>query len=144
MNKNKVPLHYEQRRVSTSFLENKDRLLILKRSHKVATHKGMWACVSGRIEKNKTPYQQALKEIHEETSLTNEHIKLIRKGTPISIIDKQYKKIWKVYPFRFKVFNPKKIKIDWEHTKCRWINPENIDKYNIVPKLKETWQRVVS
>jgi len=39
-------------KIVTSFLTDNDKFLILKRSQKVKTMKGLWAGVSGIIEKN--------------------------------------------------------------------------------------------
>jgi 8-oxo-dGTP diphosphatase len=50
---------------------------------------------------------------------------------------------WIVHPFRFQVMKPEKIEMDWEHTELRWVDPEDIAKYETVPKLLETWERVV-
>jgi hypothetical protein len=34
------------------------------------------------------------------------------------------------------------IRIDWEHDEARWINPDEIQSYDTVPKLKETLESV--
>lgn len=38
--------------------------------------------------------------------------------------------------------NPDKIVIDWEHKEAKWIDPKDIAKYETVPGLKETLERV--
>lgn len=35
-----------------------------------------------------------------------------------------------------------KLKIDWEHTVCKWIKPEEIKDYQTVPRLEKAWRRV--
>jgi len=37
----------------------------------------------------------------------------------------------------FKIKEKRKIKIDWEHSQYRWISPSQIQKFEIVPHLKE-------
>jgi 8-oxo-dGTP pyrophosphatase MutT (NUDIX family) len=46
-----------------------DKLLILKRSDKVGTYKGLWGGVAGYVEENEEPYETALKEIKEEVGI---------------------------------------------------------------------------
>jgi len=48
-------------RIVTSFIKNKDRFLILKRSNKVRSMKGLWSGVSGIIENNEKPVDRAKK-----------------------------------------------------------------------------------
>ena len=45
-------------------------------------------------------------------------------------------------PLRFEAITPQKIRIDWEHIEMKWIDPRDIGKYQTVPKLAETWDRV--
>jgi 8-oxo-dGTP diphosphatase len=133
----------EEKHVVTCFLEYDKRILLLRRSERVGTYRGRWAGISGYIEEGNTPYQQALEEIKEETGLDKEHVKLIREGQPLEVVDEQMGRKWIVHPFRFRVMKPEKIEMDWEHTELRWVDPEDIAKYETVPKLLETWERVV-
>ena len=48
-------------KIVTSFIRDNEKLLILKRSEKVKSMKGLWAGVSGIIEKNEEPLQRAKK-----------------------------------------------------------------------------------
>jgi len=52
-------------KIVTSFIKTDDKLLILKRSNKVKSMKGLWAGVSGIIEKNEEPLKRAKIEINE-------------------------------------------------------------------------------
>jgi nicotinamide-nucleotide amidase len=132
---------FQTKEVVTSFLESNNKILILRRSSKVGTYQGKWSGVSGYIEK--TADEQAVIEIKEETSLSEQDIKLITRGKPVEVLDDKLKKKWIVYPYLFKVSNPDKIKIDWENKETRWIAPEEIDKYPTVPKLKEALMEVL-
>jgi len=132
----------EEKRVVTCFLEYDKKIPLLRRSERVGTYRGRWAGISGYIEEGNTPYQQALEEIKEEMGLDREDVKLIKEGQPLEVVDEQMGRKWVVYPFRFQVMEPGKIEMDWEHTELRWIAPEDIGKYETVPKLLETWERV--
>jgi len=130
----------QEKRVVTCFLESDSEILILRRSEQVGSYQGRWAGVSGYIET--TADEQALTEIAEETCLSQEDLKLIRKGKPLPIEDKKLRVKWVVHPYLFHIKDRGKIKIDWEHKETRWIKPGDIDSYQTVPMLKETLARV--
>lgn len=129
-----------EKQVVTCFLESAGEVLLLRRSEQVGSYQGRWAGVSGYIET--TPDEQALVEIAEETSLSGQDIKLIRKGKPLPVEDEKLGTRWVVHPFLFHIRDRNKVKIDWEHKETRWINPRDIDNYQTVPMLKETLARV--
>lgn len=127
----------------TCFLEFKGEILILLRSNRVRSYKGIWGGVSGRIENQLTPIEQAKLEVKEETGLLDEDIISITEGKVAMLDDYEIKIIKAVYPFLFKIKDPDKIKIDWEHTQCKWIKPSEIEQYLTMPQLKETLMRVI-
>jgi nicotinamide-nucleotide amidase len=133
LNKNPVEKH-----VVTCFLENDGEILILKRSQKVGTNKGMWAGVSGYVET--VCDRQALIEIGEETGLFSDDIELIKSGHTLEITDIDVK--WVVHPYLFHIKDREKVRIDWEHTEFKWIKPQELDKYNTVSMLKEVLSSV--
>jgi 8-oxo-dGTP pyrophosphatase MutT (NUDIX family) len=103
----------------------------------------VWGGISGAIDADKTGDEQALAEIEEETGLSGDDIELVRAGEPVVFGDESLglKKI--VYPYLFHVKDPSKIRIDWEHKQMKWIKPGEIDRYETMPKLKETLARVM-
>jgi nicotinamide-nucleotide amidase len=129
----KLKKGFNEKHVVTCFLENNGEILILKRSQKVGTNKGMWAGVSGYVET--VCDKQSLIEICEETGLPPEDIELIKSGNPLEITDIDVK--WVVHPYLFHIKDREKIRIDWEHTEFRWIKPQELDNYNTVSMLKE-------
>jgi len=130
----------QKKQVVTCFLESNGEILILRRSEQVGSYHGRWAGVSGYIET--TADEQALTEIAEETGLSQEDLKLIKKGKPLSIGDEKLGVKWVVHPYLFRIKDRSKVKIDWEHKEARWIKPEEIDSYQTVPMLKETLAKV--
>lgn len=122
--------------VVTAVLTKEGKILILKRGYKVSTYKGKWACISGYLEENEKPLERAYREIEEETGLCKEEVKLLKEIEPIEFYDEEESREWKVYPFLFEV-ERSNIDIDWEHTEYKWVKPEEIEKYDTVPKLKE-------
>ncbi len=130
----------KEKQVVTCFLESGGEMLILRRSQQVGSYQERWAGVSGYIET--TPDEQALVEIKEETNLSGEDLKLIKKGKPLPIKDKELGIKWVVHPYLFHIRDRDKIRIDWEHKEARWVQPKDIDNYQTVPMLKETLDRV--
>ena len=130
----------QERKVVTSFLESDGEILLLRRSEQVGSYQGRWAGVSGYIEK--TDEEQALVELEEETGLSGEDLKLIKRGEPLPVEDEKMGVRWVVHPYLFHIEDRNKIKIDWEHKETRWIDPKDIVKYQTVPMLKETLERV--
>ncbi len=121
--------------VVTCILKNKEgKILILKRSDKVRTYRGLWCGISGYVEKNEEPIDTAYKEINEETGLLKTDVELIKQGEKISFSDtyKGEKYNWTVFPFLFFKKNGK-INIDWEHSEYRWISPSKLEGYDTVP-----------
>ena len=125
--------------VATCLLMYNDKLLILKRSNKVKTYKGLWGGVAGYIEENEEPYETAIKEIREEVGFEREDLRILMKGDPVRFTDfiKGVKYDWIIFPFVFNIKRKAKVRIDWEHSEFRWIFPSEIIQYNTVPFLKE-------
>jgi 8-oxo-dGTP pyrophosphatase MutT (NUDIX family) len=130
----------EEKKVVTCFLESDGEILILRRSEKVGSYQGRWAGVSGYVEA--TPDEQALIEIEEETGLSREDVKLIRKGEPLPVDDKKMGVRWVVHPYLFHTGERGKVRTDWEHKEARWIKPQELAVYQTVPRLTETLARV--
>ena len=130
----------------TCLLTNDDgKLLILKRSSKVRTYKGLWGGVAGYVEDDEEPYETALKEIQEEVGIEKEDVSLIEQGDPIEFTDfyegERYD--WIIYPFLFRIEKKGKLQIDWEHSEYRWIIPSEITRYDTVPHLKDIVSKIL-
>ena len=123
--------------IVTSFIKNDDKILILKRSDKVKSMKCLWAGISGIIENNETPLTRAKIEIFEEAGIHEEQIELLKAIQQIKILSPQYKNHeWNIFPFLFKAKNPE-IKLNWENSEFKWIEPNEIKNYKTVPDLEK-------
>ena len=129
------------RKVVTSFLQHRGKVLLLQRSDKVSTFKGLWAGVSGSIPEVTAPFHQALQEIKEETGLGEEQVELVRSGDPLLVSDKEGQE-WLVHPFLFFVEDVSGLSLDWEHSRMAWVIPSEIDSFATVPGLRETWDQL--
>ena len=133
--------------VVTCFLRRSDtkhsQILLVRRSQRVGSYHGHWAGVSGFIEQNVTPDEQAYTEIREETSLQHEQVRMLQRGTVVEYVDEELSRHWYVHPFLFEVSTPNAIKTDWEAIEMRWIDPSELSQYETVPKLKEAYESAI-
>ena len=124
-------------KIVTSFIKDDEKLLILKRSNKVKTMKGLWAGVSGIIENDEEPLKRAKIEIFEEVGITEEKIKLIKAVEEMKVNSPQYENHeWEIFPFLFETKNPT-IKLNWENSEFKWINIDELENYETVPNLQK-------
>jgi len=124
-------------RIVTSFIKDNDRFLLLKRSDKVKTMKGLWAGVSGIIEGDEEPLKRAKIEILEELGITEDKIIFLKSSLEMKINSPQYENHeWKIFPFLFEVKNPI-IKLNWENSEYRWITKNEIKNYETVPSIEK-------
>ena len=122
-------------KIVTCFITNENKILLLKRSDKVKSMKGLWAGVSGIIEKDELPLARAKREIFEEVGLHEGQIKLLKSEKEMRIISPQYKNHeWLVFPFLFGTEN-QTIKLNWENSDYRWISINEIKNFETVPSL---------
>jgi len=125
----------------TSILRCYGKILILKRSDKVRYHQGLWEGVAGHVEKDDAVDERAIMEIEEETGLKREQLRMIKRGEPFAVRDKNIGTEFLVHPYLFDV-ETNKVTIDWEHTEYVWIVPQDIYDYQFVPDLDRTLRAV--
>ena len=122
-------------RIVTSFIKNSNKILILKRSNKVRSMKGLWAGVSGIIENNEKPLDRAKIEIFEEIGIKENKIKLIKNVEKVIISSPQYENHeWEVFSFLFET-KYAEIKLNWENLEFKWIEAKELKNYETVPSL---------
>jgi len=124
-------------KIVTSFITSNEKFLLLKRSEKVKSMKGLWAGISGIIEKNEEPLQRAKIEIFEELGIKEEQIKLLKTAERMRVVSPQYKNHeWEIFPFLFEANNPE-IKLNWENSEYKWISDDELNNYKTVPNLEK-------
>ena len=129
-------------RIVTSFIKFNDQILILKRSEKVRSMKGLWSGVSGIIENNENPIDRAKIEIFEEIGIREKEIRLLKKLEKMKISSQQYKNHeWEIFPFLFETKN-RNIELNWENSDAQWIDVEAINDFTTVPSLEKVLTRL--
>ena len=122
-------------RIITAFIKNNNKILILKRSDKVRSMKGLWSGISGIIENNEIPINRAKIEIFEEVGIKKSKINLVKSIEKIKISSPQYENHeWEVFPFLFET-KESEIKLNWENSEHKWINVNELKNYETVPSL---------
>lgn len=130
--------------VVTCFLvRDNGQILIVQRSQRVGSYHGHWAGISGFVEPDVTPDEQALVEIGEETSLQRDQVRMLRRGAIVEHIDAELGRHFYVHPFLFAVLAPEQIQTDWEAVNMRWIDPKDLASYETVPKLQEAYTSAI-
>lgn len=130
-------------KIVTSFIQDDEKLLILRRSNKVKTMKGLWAGISGIIEKNEVPLTRAKIEIYEETGISEDKIKFIKAAKILKVNSPQYENHqWEIFPFLFEAKNPN-INLNWENSEYVWITIDELSNYNTVPSLEKVLQNLL-
>ncbi len=122
----------------------KGKILLLKRGRKVRSYKGKWNTIGGYLDELKPVRQKALEEIEEELGLGRSDIKRIKVFKPFRAADKKIKKVWIVFPVLAELKRMKKIKLDWEHTSCRWVLPKDIKRFNTIPNLHKAVNKMLA
>jgi NADH pyrophosphatase NudC (nudix superfamily) len=124
-------------RIITSFLTHNNKILILKRSEKVKSMKGLWSGISGVIENSEMPVERAKIEIFEEVGINQKYITLIKTNKELCVESPQYKNHqWVIFPFFFKT-DKNDIKLNWENSEFRWINIDQLKQFDTVPNLEK-------
>lgn len=122
-------------KIVTSFIKDDDKLLILKRSNKVKSMKGLWGGISGMIEGNEEPLERAKIEIFEEVNITEDEMVLIKSIKEMQVSSPQYENHeWLIFPFLFESKKPK-INLNWENSEFKWIKINELKNYDTVPSL---------
>jgi 8-oxo-dGTP pyrophosphatase MutT (NUDIX family) len=99
--------------------------------------KGLWAGISGIIEREELPLARAKIEIFEELGIKDTQIALLKEGEEMRIKSPQYENHeWAIFPFLFSVENPK-IKLNWENSDYKWIDADEISNFETVPSLEK-------
>lgn len=129
--------------VVTCFLLRRDgpspRLCLVRRSQRVGSYQARWAGISGFIEQDVSPEEQAYTEIREETGLQPPQVYLRKRGSVVEYVDEELGRRWLIHPFLVDVLEPEAVKPDWEAEELRWIAPGELTSYETVPRLQEAF-----
>lgn len=124
------------------FVRHKDKILLLKRSKKLVNYGGIWNNVSGYFDEIKPIKDKAVEEVIEELGIMEKNISSIKIGEPFGLTDAKIKKVWVICPVLMDLKAKPVVKLNYEHTEYRWINPKDLTKFEIVPGLDRNFAAV--
>lgn len=118
-----------QKSATVAILHN-NNVLLLKRGETAPWMPGKFCLPGGKLEKNESLEDCAIREAFEETGIV-----LVRQNlSPFKVTYKNNRtKIVFV-----SVVSSNKVVLNWEHSDYRWISFDNIGNYKLVPGLYTT------
>lgn len=117
--------------VSGIIINEKNEILMLKRSADRKWYPNKWNFLSGTVEKNEKIIDCIYREIGEELG-SDLKIELIQEGT--TFIDNEDEGIWKIFPFKFRYLDGN-ININHEHSEYSWVKEKEFQNMDIVPGI---------
>ncbi|OHA89627.1 MAG: hypothetical protein A2741_02820 [Candidatus Zambryskibacteria bacterium RIFCSPHIGHO2_01_FULL_43_27] len=134
--------HARSAPVIVIFVKYRDKFLLVKRSEKVLTYQGLWSCLAGFVDDEKTMEEKVRFEIQEELGLKDSDIKEIKQGETYLFLDKELDREWIRHVFLVEITNPN-LKLSWEHSEFVWITPEDSKNYTATPGFLEDLEKVL-
>lgn len=122
------------REVVATVVQWRGRIALFKRSQSVGHERGLWHCITGYLEPNVSPEQQAVTELEEETGLTTQDLSDFQPGGQLLIPD-YLGNPWLVHTFAA-ASTRRRLTLNDEHDAFRWTMPSKISRFsNRVPWL---------
>lgn len=125
------------------FVKYRDKFLLVKRSERMLTYQGLWSCLAGFVDDEKTMEEKVVFEIEEELGLKQADIKEIKKGDTYLFIDKELNREWIRHIYLVEIANPN-IKLSWEHSELVWVAPEEAKNFVTTPGFTEDLAKVIA
>lgn len=124
------------------FVKHRDKYLIVKRSNKMLTYKGLWSCLAGFVDDEKSMEEKVIFEIEEELGLKKTDIKEIKTGETYLFVDKELDREWIRHVYLVEITNPN-IKLSWEHSGYAWITTSDLKNYETTPGFETDLEKVM-
>ena len=105
------------REVVACLVSHQDRYLLLKRSRRVGSDRGRWHCVTGFCEPGVDPLDQAVREVHEETGMPPDYLRLLHRA-PLHLHGGDG--AWTVHAFHFDC-SSSRVRLNWENDDAVWL-----------------------
>ncbi|PJE76199.1 NUDIX pyrophosphatase [Candidatus Uhrbacteria bacterium CG10_big_fil_rev_8_21_14_0_10_48_11] len=113
------------------------KLLLLKRSSQVHYYKGRWNVVAGYLDEPVALHKKVFAELHEELGVRQEQVRQLTYVNPIIYNDTDVGVRWTIFPTLLDLREFPVLKLNEEHTEYRWVLPDEISQFSLVPPLSE-------
>jgi 8-oxo-dGTP pyrophosphatase MutT (NUDIX family) len=128
----------DQAPVLTCFICWNGKILLLKRSDRVGNYRSLWNSVAGYIDEPVPLEKKIYEELREELGISEDMVCAIRIGNTYEFYDQGIDRTWIIVPCLATLQTEPTIRLDWEHTDFRWIAPEELSGFPIVPGLERS------
>lgn len=119
-----------------------EKFLIVERSEDMRLYPKYWNGISGFLDDGKSIEEKVKEELREELGIGNDDIVSIRLGEIFDQEAPEYKKTWIVHP-ALVVIKTDRITLDWEATQYRWIMPDEVSNYKLLPGFDMVVERAL-
>lgn len=117
-------------------VDERGRVLLLKRSEDRLYAPGQWCWPGGKIEAGEAPEDALRRELREELDA---EVEIIAKGQPYHL--ETPRAYWEVFPFLCKL-NGRFILQGDEHREARWVRLEELRHYDLALGVMPTLARL--
>ena len=107
------------------------------------TYQGLWSCLAGFVDDDKSIEDKVRFEINEEIGLPISDIKSIKKGDTYLFVDNNLDREWIRHLYLVEIGNAN-IKLSWEHSEMVWVTPEESKNYDTTPGFYDDLQKVLA
>lgn len=125
------------------FVKYRDKFLLVKRSEKMLTYQGLWSCLAGFVDDDKSMEEKVVFELEEELGLKKDDVKEIKAGDTYLFVDKDLDREWIRHLFLVEITNPN-IKLSWEHSELVWATAEEAKNYETTPGFGEDLEKIIA
>ena len=124
-------------KIVTVFLEYKGKYVIMHRADTMPTYPKKWSAISGHIEEGEDVITAGLRELSEETGISKGNVEVMKTSKHILVPAPEYLKLWVINPVLVRLKKEQKIRLDSENVEFRWVTPEEMKNYDLVPSVYE-------
>jgi len=117
--------------VSIIVTNNRDEILVLKRSSDKKWYPHKWDIISGKLKNEEDPEEGFKRELKEETGIKS--LEQVENKKPY--IYKEKGRQWLVHPYRCKV-KQEEVQLNNEHCDYQWVSLEKLLNLNLARPVK--------
>ncbi len=125
------------------FVKYRDKFLLVKRSEKMLTYQGLWSCLAGFVDDDKSMEEKVVFELEEELGLKKDDVKEIKAGDTYLFVDKDLDREWIRHLFLVEITNPN-IKLSWEHSELVWATADEAKNYETTPGFGDDLTKILA
>ncbi len=135
--------HARSAPVIVIFVRYREKFILVKRSSKMLTYQGLWSCIAGFVDDEKTVEEKVIFEMEEELGLRREDLKEIKEIDTYLFLDKDLDREWIRHLYFVEITNPN-VKLSWEHTEMVWVTPEEAKTFETTPGFNEDLEKILN